>query len=88
MGLAEIVRTRRRPPLYELALGAHAVGLEALREASRLKGARLLLRAAPAIVAALEGDEVALAAYARGAVYPLRLVADPAVSYVIEEVGK
>ena len=88
LGLAEIVRTRRRPALHELVEGAHAIGLAALREASRLKGGRLVLRAAPAIVAALESDEVALAAYARGAVYPLRLVADPAVSYVIEVVGK
>jgi len=88
LGLAEIVRTRRHPPLHELVQGPHAAGLVALREAARRPGSRLRLRAQPAILAALENDAVALEVYARGATYPLQLLGDPglpAPGFVIEE---
>jgi len=88
LGLAEIVRRRRHPPLHELLRGPHAAGLAALREAAGGPNVRWCLRAQPAILAALEADTVALAAYARGATHPLRLVADGGVAspgYLLEE---
>jgi len=89
LGLAEIVRTRRHPPLHELNQGPHAAGLAALREATRRPQGRLCLRARPAILAALEADPVALAAFAHGATYQLRLLADAGLAapgYIIEEI--
>lgn len=77
LGLAEIVRTRRHPPLHELAAGPHAAGLRALRAAVRLPLARQRLRARPGIVAALETDSVALADCARVTAFPLELMSDP-----------
>ncbi len=88
MGLAEIVRTRRHPPLHELSQGPHATGLRALCEAARLPQRPWRLRALPAIIEALERDPVALAAFAHGAVYGVQLQADPGLSapfYLIEE---
>jgi Ribonuclease G/E len=89
LGMAEILRTRRHPPLHELIRGPHAAALRALREAAQHPRARLRLRALPAIVAALESDPVALQALAHDTTYPLQLVATPglqAPGYVIEDV--
>ncbi len=84
LGLAEIRRPRIRPPLAELLAGAHAEGLAALRLAAReaaVAPARgLALRAAPAIVAALEADPVALPQYRAMTGRDLVLRADPALA--------
>ncbi len=76
LGLAEIVRPRRYPPLHELLAGPHAAALAALREATRRAPAALTLRAAPAVIAALDGDPLAReeAAHHTGS---LTLRADP-----------
>jgi Ribonuclease G/E len=64
LGLAEILRPRIRPPLHELLAGPHAAGLAALR--ALVSGTdpdprrRPVLRASPAVVAALQADPVAL----------------------------
>ncbi len=83
LGLAEIRRPRVRPPLAELLEGPHAEGLSALRVAAREAAAMpsrvLALRAAPAILAALEADPVALAQYQAAAGRALALRADPAL---------
>ncbi len=63
LGLAEIVRARVRPPLHELLAGPHAAGLAGLRQLARLVPRRGVLVAAPAIVAALERDAAAAAAF-------------------------
>jgi Ribonuclease G/E len=84
LGLAEIVRTRVHPPLHELLAGPHAAGLAALRhlvaEAAQRPHARMRLRAAPAVCAALQGDAVALPAYAELTGRPLALRPDPALA--------
>ena len=78
LGLAEILRPRVHPPLHELLAGPHAAGLAALRALSHESAANpataLVLRAAPAIVAALQADPVALEDYTRrtGRRVPLR----------------
>jgi len=81
LGFAELIRPRLRPPLHELTRGPHAAGLAALRqaaaEAAVAPGRRLALRAAPAVVAALQADRGALAEYARGATYKIVLRSDP-----------
>ncbi len=81
LGLAEIVRPRAHPPLHELLAGPHAAGLAALRAAARASSAepRLVptLHAAPAVVAALEADAVALPALARRTGRPLILRSAP-----------
>ncbi len=84
LGLAEIVRPRGHAPLHELLEGPHAAGLAALR---RLAGEIAadprrapVLRAAPAITVALEGDAAALADLARRAGRPLMLRPDPALA--------
>ena len=84
LGLAEIVRPRVHPPLHELLAGPHAAGLAALRRvAARERRARRTwppaLRAAPAVVAALQADPVALADLARRTGRPLMLRTDPAL---------
>ena len=83
LGLAEIVRPRERPPLYEVLRGPHAAGLAALRRLAAVATAnparRLALRAAPAVVAALEADPVALPALAARRGHPLLLQSDPAL---------
>ncbi len=65
LGLAEIVRPRVHPPLHELLAGPHAAGLSALRHAMREDASRPdrapALRAAPAVVAALQADPVGAA---------------------------
>ncbi len=69
LGLAEIVRPRIAPPLHELLDGAHAAGLAALRavaaEDRAAPSGAWALRAAPAVVSALEHDPVALGELAR-----------------------
>jgi len=83
LGFAEIVRPRVRPPLHELLAGPHAAGLAALRciaAAHAVPPHRLpALRAAPAVIAALEADAEALADLARRAGRPLILHADTAL---------
>lgn len=81
LGLAEIVRSRVHPPLHEVLAGPHAAGLAALRrvagtvaaDASRMP----VLRASPAVVAALEADGGALTDLAHRAGRGLLLRADP-----------
>lgn len=81
LGLAEIVRPRVRAPLHETLAGPLASGLGALRAIARViqtdPGARLSLRAAPAVVAALEADPVALPDLARIAGRGFNLRSDP-----------
>jgi hypothetical protein len=81
LGLAEIVRPRVAPPLHELLIGAHAVGLAALRKAAAedraAPGGSWALRAAPAVVSALEHDPSALSELARLTGRPLMLRSDP-----------
>ena len=84
LGLAEIVRPRIHPPLHELLRGPHVAGLVALRaiagglasEPGRLPA----LRAAPALVAALQADPVALSDLARLAGRALMVRSDPGLS--------
>jgi len=83
LGLAEVLRPRVHPPLHELLVGPHAAGLAALRRIATELAARPnrlpVLRAAPAIVAALQADPVALPDLARRAGRPLMLRSDPTV---------
>jgi Ribonuclease G/E len=78
LGLAEILRPRLHPPLHELLASPHAAGLAALRrlEAEQTT-TRLTLRAAPAIIAALQADPTALADFTRRTGHPPNLRADP-----------
>jgi Ribonuclease G/E len=84
LGLAEILRPRVHPPLHELIVGPHAAGLMALRQIAAdliVRPDRLpVLRAAPAIIAALQADPVALPDLARRAGRPLMLRSDPAIA--------
>ena len=93
LGLAEIVRDRVHPPLHEV-LGRPAApltrGLVALRQAAReaaaRPGARLALRAAPAVITALQSLPGALDEYAAGAGTALALIPDAtATEPLIEE---
>jgi Ribonuclease G/E len=93
LGFAEILRPRLRPPLHERVSGPHAAGLAALRhvalEAAAAGSRRLVLRAAPPVVAALEQDQAARADLARVMTYNLVLRSDPALAeagWVIEDV--
>ncbi len=79
LGLAEIVRTRLAPPLHELRAGPLAAGLAALRACAEAGGA-LVLHAAPAVVAALQADPVALADLAQRTGKPLMLRSEPSLS--------
>jgi Ribonuclease G/E len=83
LGLAEIVRRRVHPPLHELLAGPHAAGLVALRQVTAEVAAapyRMpMVRASPAIVAALQGDAEALPDLARRVGRPLILRSDPAL---------
>jgi len=80
LGLAEILRPRVHPPLHELLVGPHAAGLAALwallRESDANAATGLVLRAAPAVVAALQADPVALADYTRRTGRQARLRSD------------
>lgn len=84
LGLAEIVRDRVHPPLHEVLgrpVSALTRGLAALRQAAReaaaRPGQRFALRAAPAVITALEGLPGALEAFAAEAGTALRLCPDP-----------
>lgn len=61
LGLAEIVRPRRAPPLHEQLAGPHAAGLAALAAAAHRGAGRVAMDAAPAVVAALARDAAAIA---------------------------
>jgi Ribonuclease G/E len=84
LGLAEIVRPRVYPPLHELLSGPHAAGLSALRQAVREAASRPgvapSLRAAPAVIAALQADPVALPDLARRTGRSMILRSDPTLS--------
>ena len=72
---------------YERLMGPHAAGLLALRRAANGAAARLVLRAAPAVIAALQDDASALAEAARVRTYPLILRSDPTLrpgTWIIE----
>ena len=83
LGLAEIVRRRVHPPLHELLAGPHAAGLAALRriavEVASQPQRMPVLRASPAIVAALQADAEALPDLARRAGRPLNMRSDPSL---------
>jgi Ribonuclease G/E len=83
LGLAEISRPRVRAPLHERLAGPLAAGLLALRTIAREShaepGRRLSLRAAPAVIAALEADPVALADLARITGQGLNSRSDPSL---------
>lgn len=84
LGLAEILRTRIHPPLHELLAGPHAAGLAALRQIARNldPDPRRLpaLRAAPAVIEALQRDPVALPDLARRTGKNLTLRSDPSLT--------
>jgi Ribonuclease G/E len=91
LGLAEIVRPRIHPPLHEMLAGPHAAGLAALRRIAAQVATsphRLpMLRASPAIVAALQADAEALPDLARRAGRSLIIRSDPnlhATEWMIE----
>ncbi|WP_137128128.1 ribonuclease E/G [Roseomonas sp. HF4] len=87
LGLAEIVRDRVHPPLHEvlgwppspLTRGLAALR-RAMREAAARPGRRLVLRAPPGVIAAIEALPGALDEFAAGAGTPLRLHPDPLAS--------
>ena len=83
LGLAEITRPRRHPPVHELLAGPHAAALAALRELARRAEAdpaiALQLHAHPALVSALEHDPTARADLARRTGRPLIMRSDPAL---------
>jgi Ribonuclease G/E len=83
LGLAEISRPRVRPPLHEALTGPLASGLVALRAIARAShahpGRRVALRAAPAVIAALQADPVALTDLARITGRALNLRSEPSI---------
>ncbi len=83
LGLAEILRPRTSPPLHELLAGPHAAGLAGLRAlACHLRagaGRRACLRAAPAVVTALQADPAALDEFAHACAHRLILQSDPSL---------
>jgi Ribonuclease G/E len=81
LGLAEILRSRIHKPLHELLAGPHAAGLAALRAvvAAGRPGERPVLRASPAVAAALDADRGALDALARRIGRPTSIVVDPSL---------
>ena len=83
LGLAEIVRARVHPPLHEMLAGPHAAGLAGLRAAARRVAGEPawtpMLRAAPAVVRALQDDPAALEDLARRAGRKLSLRSDPSL---------
>lgn len=83
LGLAEIIRSRVHPPLHELLAGPLAAGLAALRAvmaAVSLDPRGLpVIRAHPAVVAALQADLVALSDLARRTGRDVRLRSDPSL---------
>ncbi len=88
LGLAEILRPRLAAPLHEMLAGPHAAGLAALRAAAARPAARLTLRVAPGVAAALQADPAALTDLARSTTHPLILRSDPALApsgWVLED---
>ena len=83
LGLAEIVRPRVHAPLHELLAGPYAAGLAALRAIAAAvaaePGRMPVLRAAPAVVRALEQDAAALGDLARRTGRTLMLRGDPSL---------
>lgn len=80
LGLAEIVRPRIHPPLYEVLAGPHAAGLAALQQLAQERAGRpgaARLRAAPAVVTALQSDPVALPDLAQRTGISLIVQSDP-----------
>jgi Ribonuclease G/E len=77
LGLVELVRPRVHPPLHELLAGSHAAGLAALRQLAREP--HRVLRAAPAVVRALEADPAALRDFARRTGRAAELRSDPSL---------
>lgn len=81
LGLAEILRPRIHPPLHEWLTGPHAAGLIAFRALARDITANPMrppsLRAAPALIAALQADQVAIQDMTYHAGRPPILRADP-----------
>ncbi len=92
LGLIEIVRARRRPPLHELR-GAAGEAYEAasalLRVCAERPGARVALRATPSLVRTIERDAVIGQDLARATGYALMMRADPSLSagWIIEDVN-
>lgn len=92
LGLAEILRSRIRPPLHELLAGPHAAGLAALRHLARELAAAPArvpaLRAAADVADAVLADSAARAGLARLAGRPLILHTDrtlPPLAWRLEE---
>lgn len=81
LGLAEIVRAPRRPPLHELRGGAYAALLDAAQalvaDASAPGPGRPSLRLAPALHAALDDDPLLVAELATATGRRVRAVSDP-----------
>ncbi len=93
LGLAEILRPRLHPPLHELLAGPHAAGLAALRQvvAAASPSAAPALRAAPAVIAALEADSGALQALAQRLGRSLVMRSDPtlgACAWTLEDMHR
>jgi Ribonuclease G/E len=82
LGLAEILRPRLHPPLHEVLAGPHAAALAALRAVAAAAGMpaeRPSLRCSPAVAAALQADQAALAALAQRIGRPTSIVIDPSL---------
>jgi Ribonuclease G/E len=84
LGLAEIVRPRVHPPLHEMLAGPHAAGLAALRriasEVAAAPHSEPMLRASPAVLAALQADPDGLPDLARRTGRALIMRSDPSFS--------
>ena len=84
LGLAEILRTRIHPPLHELLAGPHAAGLTALRRIARDfdpdPRRQPALRAAPAVIEALQRDPIALPTLSHRTGKALTLRSDPSLT--------
>jgi Ribonuclease G/E len=81
LGLAEIIRSRIRPPLHELLSGPLAAGLAALRQIIKeaTPARRPVLAAASTIISALQADPAALPELAQQTVHPIILQSDPSL---------
>ena len=84
LGLAEILRPRLRPPLHELLHSPAGAACAALRAACDAHGPAatpraIRIRAGIAVIAALEADPEARAAFARRTAIPISLHMDPAL---------
>ena len=93
LGLIEIVRARRRPPLHELGDGAAGAAYAAARSLAQAcaaqPGARLALRVPAAVARAIEADAVIGRDLARATGHALMLRADASLQlgWTIEEVS-